>query len=111
MPTADVTLVAAAGSDATAGLPGALSGSRQVVQPAERVHQVTLLLEAAPLSVVLAASCWRTRAWTFQEEHLSTRLLVFTDKHGRRRRTGLLPPRVGPDNQRHLASPSKPVLE
>ncbi|KAI1364065.1 heterokaryon incompatibility protein-domain-containing protein [Xylaria arbuscula] len=78
---ATLTIVAASGTDAGTGLYGALPSSRHANQPTEIIHGVTVMLEAQPLSDILAASCWRTRAWTYQEEYFSTRLLVFSEHH------------------------------
>ncbi|KAI3316950.1 heterokaryon incompatibility protein-domain-containing protein [Xylariaceae sp. AK1471] len=78
---ANITIVAASGTNAMYGLPGALPRSRQTSQPTERVYEVTMLLEAQSLSEVLDTSCWRTRAWTYQEEYFSTRLLIFSDNY------------------------------
>jgi hypothetical protein len=78
---ADVVIVASSGLDANAGLPGAFPRSRMTCQPSEKICGITTFLETQPLSEVLASSCWRTRAWTYQEEYFSTRLLVFSDNN------------------------------
>ncbi|CAA7267409.1 unnamed protein product [Cyclocybe aegerita] len=55
------TLIAAAGSNADAGLPG---------------HSLTVPLP--PLLDAIAITQWRTRGWTYQEQLLSPRSLIFT---------------------------------
>lgn len=76
-----VTIVAASGTDAAAGLPGALPQSRKTNQLSQRVCGVTMFVEAPPLSDTLAASCWRSRAWTYQEELFSCRRMIFSDDY------------------------------
>ncbi|RSM14754.1 hypothetical protein CDV31_005336 [Fusarium ambrosium] len=61
--SAQLTIVAVAGSDPSYGLPG-VSRSRRPCQPHDDI----------------LSSVWSTRGWTYQEAFLSTRLLVFTDK-------------------------------
>lgn len=90
---AHVTIVAAAGTDAQAGLPGTrgtprssprLYHPRQFVNIDDgrdlvRVHQD----ELPPLDLLqdhLSKSTWATRGWTYQEEKLSERMLIFTDQ-------------------------------
>jgi hypothetical protein len=75
---AKMTIVAAAGSDAHAGLP-ALCGSRLVSQYSENVFGVNLITSPRYLLASLDLSTWITRAWTLQEHVLSKRLLVFTE--------------------------------
>ncbi|KAK0643203.1 heterokaryon incompatibility protein-domain-containing protein [Cercophora newfieldiana] len=73
------TLVAAGGGNADFGLPGVTQEGR---------GRQNLCVEVAPnvrvgvhitLDELLAHSVYRTRAWTFQEEHLSRRVLYFVD--------------------------------
>jgi hypothetical protein len=76
---AQITLVAAAGSDPNFGLPGVLSQGRSVPK-AEKIGNVWL--KPLPRLVQLAEvseSKWASRAWTFQEFHRSRRRLIFTE--------------------------------
>lgn len=76
---AQVTLVAAAGSDPSYGLPGVLSRPRLV--PASRRIR-NMWLKPVPRFVQLAEvaeSAWASRAWTFQEFYRSRRRLIFTE--------------------------------
>ncbi|PNP59166.1 hypothetical protein THARTR1_01414 [Trichoderma harzianum] len=72
-----LTIVAACGSDANAGLRGVRKGSRIFSQSAATIwHDLTLVAAASPGDI--AESIWATRGWTYQEQLLSQRLLVFT---------------------------------
>ncbi|KAH8805304.1 heterokaryon incompatibility protein-domain-containing protein [Xylogone sp. PMI_703] len=77
-----VTLVAASGSDPQYGLPG--------VSPVRSRKRGQILGRAGPQILVsgpihqhqtnaIRGSKWNTRAWTFQESALSSRMLMFTD--------------------------------
>jgi hypothetical protein len=105
---ADLTIVAAAGTDSWAGLPGVREDTRglpslmevappppgrtrphnmTVMQSRPRFRQITrsvdgILLGNTPMAFrdILQASCWQSRAWTFQESMLSHRMLVFTEE-------------------------------
>jgi len=76
--SAEVTLVAAAGTNSAYGLPGV---------PSDRVscgHDVTIgrlrfVTDLAPVSEEIHQSVWSSRAWTFQEGYVSKRRLYFTD--------------------------------
>ena len=72
------TIVAAAGTDANAGLP-AFCGTRTVSQHSATVQGVDLITVPRSVSALVEKSKWNTRAWTLQEYALSTRLLLFTD--------------------------------
>lgn len=73
-----VTIIAASGKDANAGLPG-VSQVRRRQQPEVRVGDITLLaLPVAHRS--LKDSKWVTRAWTYQEGYFSKRRLIFTNE-------------------------------
>jgi hypothetical protein len=74
-----ITIVAAAGDNSEVGLPGLLPGSRAVEQIRENVNGITLMVPQPELESLLSKSTWSTRAWTFQEERLSKRKLVFID--------------------------------
>jgi len=73
-----ITIVGAAG-DAQTGLPGLFQDSRDVHQVRERVNGIELMAPLPSLEERLRSSQWRTRAWTFQEEMLSRRRIVFVD--------------------------------
>ncbi|KAK8017354.1 hypothetical protein PG993_013680 [Apiospora rasikravindrae] len=71
---ASVTIVAAAGEDADAGLAG-VSSPREVIQMAREVRSdINILL---PVEYDKSYGKWDTRGWTLQEKLLSKRMLVF----------------------------------
>jgi hypothetical protein len=72
-----VTLVAAAGQDATYGLPG-ISKDR-IIQPSCEALGMVFVSSWPHLDRVLENCRWATRAWTFQEAILSRRCIFFTD--------------------------------
>jgi hypothetical protein len=81
--SAELTIVAAAGSHNNHGLPGASTIRRnnlqQALEPIIDLGQVRLIpVERCPQSSIMS-STWATRAWTYQEAILSQRLLYFTD--------------------------------
>jgi hypothetical protein len=69
------TIIAAAGDDCDAGLPGLRSGTRVQPQQSVQMGNITLLssFESSP-----QRSKWARRGWTFQEELLSARRFIFT---------------------------------
>lgn len=79
-----MTLVAAAGEDASYGLPSVRPGPFRSSR-----KQTTVALGNAVIATLdhdihdpwayLPAIAWSTRGWTFQEARLSTRLVYFTD--------------------------------
>ena len=72
-----VTIIAATGSSASAGLPGVQPKSRHVEQDIARVSpELSLVLGREP-GLDIDSSTWNTRGWTFQERLYSKRLLVF----------------------------------
>ncbi|KAI0155972.1 heterokaryon incompatibility protein-domain-containing protein [Pestalotiopsis sp. NC0098] len=71
-----VTLVAASGSDANHGLPGAPSRPREF-RPEIELDGLIISQKAAPISYVVERSAWATRGWTFQEQFFSRRFLIF----------------------------------
>jgi hypothetical protein len=78
---AQITFVAAAGSDPTYGLPGVLPHSRRK-QKCEKIGAIYLLsLPRLHHLETLAKSKWASRAWTSQEFHRSRRRFIFTDNH------------------------------
>ena len=78
--SAQVTLIAAAGTDANFGLPGI---SREFSYPESCSVTKNLCLVNASQSVTrsVSASTWYSRAWTLQEGYLSKRRLFFVE-HG-----------------------------
>ncbi|KAL7791992.1 heterokaryon incompatibility domain-containing protein [Trichoderma ceciliae] len=76
---AELTLVSAAGSGASDGLPGVRSTPRNK-QPEILLESGSLLVSAFrdPRQEILASEYW-TRGWTYQEGVLSNRRLVFTE--------------------------------
>lgn len=77
---AKVTLVAASGIDANAGLPGVSAGCREVRQLKTRVRDLFVGLKLDSLDAALWNTVWKSRAWTLQECLLSKRKLIFTDQ-------------------------------
>ena len=75
---AALTIVAAAGDDANAGLPGVRSDLPRRSTPTARIQSLNLTALPKASEFEVNASRWNTRAWTFQERTLSTRLLRFT---------------------------------
>ncbi|KAF2677816.1 HET-domain-containing protein [Lentithecium fluviatile CBS 122367] len=76
--SAILTIVAASGTDAEAGLPGLNSGSRQIVQHIESIKGLHFVANGPELISIMAGLRWNTRGWTFQEIALSRRVLCFT---------------------------------
>ncbi|KAK5062701.1 hypothetical protein LTR84_004775 [Exophiala bonariae] len=76
----EVTIVAVAGMDANFGLPGVSTRPRK---PQRRVAlngaDMTIVSTTPVLQTSIRASKWNSRAWTYQEAHLSSKLLVFTE--------------------------------
>jgi hypothetical protein len=73
-----VTIVAAAGQDATFGLPGVDIRPR-LPQPSAKIGDKLLVSTLPELKVVLKFSKWITRGWTYQEGVLAKRRLFFTE--------------------------------
>lgn len=76
---AELTLIAAAGTDGSYGLPGVGCRSR-TVQPIARLQGVSVISTMRDPHMVIRSSHWATRGWTYQEAVLSRRRLVFTDE-------------------------------
>lgn len=76
------TIVAAAGDNANAGLPGIRAGTRKTDQDTLRVGEKIFLtvIDGADYYGGVKESTWITRAWTMQEKILSKKLLIFTDE-------------------------------
>ncbi|KAE8448913.1 hypothetical protein EG329_008709 [Mollisiaceae sp. DMI_Dod_QoI] len=79
---ATFTIVAAAGIDANAGLPGVQPGTRDIDQSLIHIGKNALLtvVDGDDYYGGVKASKWVTRAWTMQEKILSKKTLIFTDK-------------------------------
>jgi hypothetical protein len=77
---AEFTIVAAAGSGASHGLPGVLSTPR-LPQPKYHLDSGNMLLSILrdPRRDILESQYW-SRGWTYQEGVLSNRRIVFTDQ-------------------------------
>lgn len=72
---AALTIIAASGADANAGLIGVNPGSRNIQSLVGTVEGVALMrIDPEP---EIDRTPWATRVWTYQEEQLSTRALVF----------------------------------
>jgi hypothetical protein len=76
---ATLTIVAADGRDAEAGLPGLYLNSRPMPVVFEYSCKLSLLPGSDPHVKISYINPWPRRAWTFQEAELSPRLLVFTN--------------------------------
>ncbi|KAL8909783.1 MAG: hypothetical protein Q9171_004902 [Xanthocarpia ochracea] len=76
---AEFVLVAAAGGDANAGLPGIGNTPRRISQRIEQIDEIEFMTAQAAVQEVLERSVWKSRGWTFQEVILSRRALVFTE--------------------------------
>jgi hypothetical protein len=77
---AAVCLIAAAGSNANAGLPGVSTGRLLSHQSATEVSNDLWIGKRMPdMAVLLDESKWMTRAWTYQEFFFSRWCIVFTE--------------------------------
>lgn len=78
---ASLTIIAAAGEDSSAGLPGVRPGTRSNRQ--EIVYlpcgPMITVIDGPPNYGRLRQSRWMTWAWTMQERLLATRKLIFTE--------------------------------
>ena len=75
-----LTIVAAAGVDAEAGLPGVTPNSRNTRQHLEIVDGMKLVVAMPTLTQQIAESRWASRAWTYQEGIMCQRYLIFTNQ-------------------------------
>ncbi|MCJ1229516.1 hypothetical protein MMC12_006183 [Toensbergia leucococca] len=75
-----LTIVAAAGKDATIGLSGVTipRGSSQL--QAEKVQDISLVGQPPSMAEGVDATTWNGRAWTLQERLLARRMLIFTEQ-------------------------------
>lgn len=78
---ADITIIAAAGSDCNYGLPGVSDCSRDVLDPFILDGALTfgIFPKDDGFTNHWESGTWNTRGWTFQEAHLSRRRLVFSN--------------------------------
>ena len=76
---AEFVVVAAAGGDAYAGLPGIGSTPRRITQIVENINGVEFITNQTSVQQALERTVWNTRGWTFQELILSQRVLIFTE--------------------------------
>lgn len=76
---AEITIIAAAGSDANYGLPGVKKRPR-VVRPSININGITWTSGIRDTELLVKQSTWRTRGWTYQEGHFARRRLTFTDE-------------------------------
>jgi len=77
---AEVTLVAAAGQDPSAGLPGAHDDRPRKAPLCARVKGHVLVGVPPNPATLVTSSTWATRGWTYQEALLARRRLYFTDR-------------------------------
>jgi hypothetical protein len=76
-----LTIIAATGEDANAGLPGVTPGTRNVKQGVIHLPDMSLITAIdGPYYPGVPGSKWVTRAWTMQEKLLSQRRLIFTEQ-------------------------------
>lgn len=75
---AQVTIVAACSEDASTGLSGVGSKSRQCSIAADAGQNTLIAIHSKEVDSI-GSSKWDTRGWTYQEGLLSRRRLVFTD--------------------------------
>lgn len=77
---AALTIVAAGGDDANAGLPGLSPGSRTLTQVVEDYSSDLELVALQPdCQVAVETTTWNQRGWTYQECLLSRRYLFFVN--------------------------------
>lgn len=76
---AELTIVAAAGVDATYGLPGVGQRAR-TPQNIVKLGGVRIISTMKDPHLAIRSSRWASRGWTFQEAVLSRRRLVFTNE-------------------------------
>ncbi|GAB1315588.1 Heterokaryon incompatibility protein-domain-containing protein [Madurella fahalii] len=74
-----LNIVAAAGIDSNAGLPGLWPGERDTMQHVEEVLPNVFMTHVSCLFSILSDAKYMTRGWTFQEFILSPRNLIFLE--------------------------------
>ncbi|KAM5342212.1 hypothetical protein ACJ41O_015243 [Fusarium nematophilum] len=76
---AEATIIAAAGTDGSHGLPGMKTRSRDVPLSEARTSDFGIKTLPGHPGHAIRSSAWASRGWTYQEAALSRRRLVFTD--------------------------------
>ncbi|PKS06138.1 hypothetical protein jhhlp_007455 [Lomentospora prolificans] len=77
--TATLTIAAAFGEGPEAGLPGIRPGSRSWIQKTENIQGLSLVNRPKNFDSI-ERSRWNTRAWTYQERVLSSRIVFFGEQ-------------------------------
>ncbi|OCL12173.1 hypothetical protein AOQ84DRAFT_285710, partial [Glonium stellatum] len=77
--SAVLTIIAASGSNADAGLPGVRHGTRNSIQHFERIDGLNLASTLEFPNLCAEESYKNSNGWKLQESALSKRFLVFTD--------------------------------
>ncbi|KAI1117922.1 heterokaryon incompatibility protein-domain-containing protein [Nemania sp. NC0429] len=72
-----LTVIAAGGDNSGSGLGGLRPGSRDFKQVVGTICGQRIVKLSTGVGTLLNASCWASRAWTYQEEHFSKFKLVF----------------------------------
>lgn len=75
-----LTIAAAHGDRADAGLPGVRQGTRSITQGVETIQGICLANRPWSFDKSVGESKWNTRAWTFQERILTKRTLFITQQ-------------------------------
>ncbi|KAI9734022.1 MAG: hypothetical protein M1834_002679 [Cirrosporium novae-zelandiae] len=75
-----LTIVAAYGDNARAGLPGVQPHSRKSTQKIEYVQGMILANVLPYMDQTIDGSAWNTRGWTYQERELSKRYLFVSER-------------------------------
>jgi hypothetical protein len=75
-----LTIAATYGDGADAGLPGVRPNSRKHIQQVETIQGIRLANRPWSFDKSVTDSTWNTRAWTFQERILSSRMLFITEQ-------------------------------
>ena len=78
--SAILTIAATSGDNADAGLAGGLTNPRDFTQLVEKVQGLSLANRPTTFDKQIDESPWNTRAWTFQERILSSRVLYIADQ-------------------------------
>ncbi|KAK3493452.1 heterokaryon incompatibility protein-domain-containing protein [Neurospora crassa] len=77
---ADLTIVAASGEDANAGLPGVEAGTREARQKEVKISEdLGIVNRSVAWPDALLKTTWEQRGWTYQERILSLRYMYFVD--------------------------------
>jgi hypothetical protein len=76
---ASLTIVAAAGSDSDAGLPGLRPNSRKTLEIDQEIEGVSVITALPYFADNVVNSVWESRGWTMQEKVLSKHLFIFTE--------------------------------